>query len=135
MNADDPRARWHQIDSSDLRALTEETYVPGLLNPMSTNALPNQLQAMPGVVSYVASRYQTPVPLAKNLTAGAEMAVVRTDGAIAKAYNYIVATSSDGRVFFNGPHYNFPHHHFASNSPVPVESLFSHVPLAGKTKP
>lgn len=135
MNADDPRAKWHPIDQNALRALTEGTSAPGLIYPVATNALPAQLQAMPGAVSYFVSSYQAPMPLANNATAGAEMAIIRTDSDTAKAYNYIVATSSDGRVLFNGPHYNFQNHHFASSSPVPVESLFGHIPMARNTKP
>ena len=90
---------------------------------------------MPGVVSFFASSYQTTAVLANNMTAGAEMAVVRTDGTLGKAYNHLVATSSDGVVYFNGPHYNFPQHHFASSAPVAVESLFGHVPLSSNSKP
>jgi hypothetical protein len=90
---------------------------------------------MPGLVSYFASNYQAPVVLANNMTAGAEMAVIRTDNALGKAYNYLVATSNNGVVYFNGPHKNFPEHYFASSAPIAVESLFGHVPISNKSKP
>jgi hypothetical protein len=135
LNADDPRAKWHPMDSSALQALTSPTSAPGIIYPVGTNALPNNLLQMPGVVSYFASNYQTPVVLANNMTAGAEMAVVRIDDTLGKAYNYLVASSNNGAVYFNGPHYNFPEHHFASSAPVAVESLFGHVPISSKPKP
>lgn len=134
MNADDPRAKWHLLDSTALQALTQGSATPGLVYPIGTNAVPAQVQSMPGVIAFFASSYATPMPMANAATAGAELAVVRSEGALRKAYNYIVATSSDGRVYFNGPHYHFPQHHFASSSPVPVESLFGHVPLSSKPK-
>jgi hypothetical protein len=136
LNADDPRAKWHPIDSSALHALTNSTSAPGVIYPVGTNALPNNIQQMQDVVSYFASNYQTPVVLANNMTAGAEMAVIRTDGTLGKAYNYLVATSNNGMVYFNGPHKNFPEHHFASSTPVTVESLFGHAPIIdNKPKP
>ncbi len=134
MNIDDPRAKWHQLDPAALRALTEPSANPGVVYPVGTNALPVQIRQMPGVVAFFASSHITPTPMANSATAGAEFVVVRSAGELHKAYNYVVATSSDGKVYFNGPHYNFPGHHFASTAPVPVEALFSHVPLSPKSK-
>ncbi len=73
-----------------------------------------------------------PVTLSSGLTAGGEMAVVRTNAGFAKAYNYVFATSSDGAVYFNGPHKNFAEHHFAAGSEMPIEKLFGHAPFTKK---
>ncbi len=133
MEADDPRAKWHELDQAALKALTDQTTTPGVIYPVPTSMLPASLRAMPGVVSCFASNYTSPTILANSVTVGSELAVVRTDGDIAKAYNFVVGTSSDQRVMFFGQHSGFPEHHFASTAPVPVQSLFGHV--AVKSKP
>ena len=79
------------------------------------------------------SSYAAPVPLTPGLSAGGEIALVRHDGDMAKAYNYVFATSSNGQVCFSGPHKDFPAHHFATSTSVPVESLFGHPFVKGKT--
>jgi hypothetical protein len=135
MKADDARAKWHPIDPAALQAITNCSATPGLVFPVGTNALPQQIQQMPGLVSYFVSSYQAPMVLANNLTAGGELAVVRTDGELGKAYNYVFATSSNGFVVYNGPHKCFPQHHFSSSAPVPVEQLFNHVSFTTKSKP
>ena len=84
---------------------------------------------MAGAVSYFASGYTTQVAIAAGITAGGEMAVVRTDGPISKAYNFVFATSSNGQVCFNGPYKNFQAHHFDARAAIPVESLFGHGPF------
>ena len=88
---------------------------------------------MEGVVSYYVSAYSAAIPMGGNTNLGGELAVVRTDGEMAKAYNYLFASSNDGRVYFNGPHYNFPQHHFASTAPVSVETLFGHISFSTKS--
>ncbi len=132
LNADDLRAKWHRIDPVALQAIANGSSAPGLVYPVGTNALPRQIQSMHGVVSYFISSYSLPATLQNGMTAGAEIAVVRTEGSIAKAYNYLVATSNNGMVYFNGPHKDFPLHHHVSTAPVSVESLFGHVGLMSK---
>ena len=102
---------------------------PGVVYPLGTTALPQPLQAMPGAVSYFVSGYTTGVPITPELTVGGEMVVVRTDGDVAKAYNFVLATSSNGQVCFNGPYKNFPGHHFDPGSAVTIASLFGHGPF------
>lgn len=87
---------------------------------------------MPGAVSYFVSAYPAPIPIGSNTLVGGELAVVRSDGDLAKAYNYVFASSGNGQVYFNGPFKNFPEHHFSSTSQVSVESLFGHVPKSTK---
>jgi hypothetical protein len=117
MNADDPKAKWHQIDQTALSHI-EQCYGSTGIHQVGTTALPAQIQKMEGLVSYFVSAYSAPIPMGSNTLLAGEMAVVRTDGDLAKAYNYVLASSNDGRVYFNGPHYNFPQHHFASTSSV-----------------
>jgi hypothetical protein len=132
MKADDPRAKWHPVDEAAAHSLVMSTSAPGMVYPLDAAALPSQIMQMPQVISYFVSNYAQPIPLANGATAGGQLAVVRVHGETAKAYNYIFATSTDGRVVFNGPHFNFPGHHFASTAPLPVESLFYPVPVTGK---
>jgi hypothetical protein len=88
---------------------------------------------MAGLVSYFVSAYSAPIPIGSNTLLAGEMAVVRTDGDLAKAYNYVLGSSNDGRVYFNGPHYNFSQHHFASTSSVAPENLFGHISFTNKS--
>jgi len=132
MNADDPKAKWHPIDQAALSNI-EQCYGSTGIHQIGTTALPSQIQKMDGVVSYYVSAYNTPIQIGSNTQLGGELAVVRTDGNLGKAYNYVYASSNDGGVYFNGPHYNFPQHHFASTAPVTPESLFGHISFTNKS--
>ena len=121
--------KWTVIDQPAVQKLTAATASPGVVYPLSTSALPSALQPIPGAVSYFVSGYTKQVHLTPGMTAGGEMVVVRTDGTSTKAYNFILATSSNGQVCFNGPHKNFPGHHFDPGVAVTVASLFGHGPV------
>ena len=84
---------------------------------------------MSGAVSYFVSGYTTQVAVAPGITAGGEIAVVRTDGPVSKAYNFVFAMSSNGQVYFNGPYKNFQGHHFDPGAAISVPSLFGHGPF------
>lgn len=132
--ADDPsKVKWHAIDSIVAKHLTDYTNTPGLVYPVAPTAIPHQLQKLRGTVDYYVSSYAMPIQLTPGIAAGGEIAVVRYDGDIAKAYNYIFATSSNAMVYFCGPHKGFPSHHWATSTSVSVESLFGHPFTKGKT--
>jgi len=123
--------KWNAIDQQALSHMRQFTTSPGI-HQLGTAAMPMQLQGMPGAVSYFVSAYSTPIPIGSNTLAGGEMAVVRIDGRTLKAYNYVLASSGDGLVYFNGPYKDFPSHHFSSSSQVAIESLFGHTPVSTK---
>ena len=123
------KKKWTPIDARTAEKLAGATSQPGVVFPLPASALPSNIQQMPGAVSYFVSAYTAPVSVAPGITAGGEMVVVRTEGDLAKAYNYVFATSSGGQVCFNGPYKHFDQHHFASSSAVPVGSLFGHTPI------
>jgi hypothetical protein len=125
--------KWTPVDLPVARNLTNETSTPGLVYPVGTNAVPPQIQLMPGAVSYFVSNYVQTVPLSDGVTAGGEIVNVRHDRDTAKAYNHVFATSSDGGVYFGGLYKGMPTHHFATSSPVAIESFFGN-PLT-KRKP
>ena len=132
--SDDPsKVKWNPVNSTTAKHLTDLTTTPGLVYPVASNAIPNQLKGIPGVVDYYVSSYARPVTLNQGVAAGGEIAVVRHDGDTAKAYNYLFATSSNGQVCYTGPHKDFTSHHFATSTAVPVESLFGHPLTKGKT--
>jgi hypothetical protein len=124
--------KWTPISPPAAEKLTQATSSPGVVFPVATNMLPAGLQAMPGAVSYFVSGYTSPMSLPKGLTAGGEMIVVRTEGDLGKAYNYLFATSNNGQVCFNGPHKHFEGHHFSATSAVNISELFGHHPLTKK---
>ena len=120
--------KWHPIDPSALSHMQQFSTSQGI-HHIGTTAMPAQLHAMPGALSYFVSAYTTPIPSGNNTMAGGELAVVRNDSGTLKAYNYVFASSGDGRVYFNGPYKDFPSHHFASSSPVPIECLSGNTPV------
>ena len=121
--------KWHTMTEAAARALTTATNSPGVVYPMGTTALPEQMKLMPGVVSYYVSGYVTPQGLAQGLTVGGEMLVARTESATTKNYNYVFATSSDGNVYFAGPFKGFGHH-VTSGQSIAVNSLFGNTPFS-----
>ena len=127
MKNDEIFRKWHPIDQSALLELSKYTTSPGI-HQLGTTALPSQIQRMPGVASYFVSAYSSPINIGNNTIAGGELVVVRNDLGLWKAYNFVVASSEDGCLHFNGPHKNFPEHHFLSTSAVPLENLFGHIP-------
>ena len=123
--------KWHLVDKSALSHMQQFSTSPGI-NQLGTTAMPVQLQGIPSAVSYLVSAYAAPIPIGSNTIASSEMVIVRNDGGTLKAYNFALASSGDGRVYFNGPHKDFPSHHFSSSSQVPIESLFGNTPVSTK---
>ena len=126
--------KWHSMNEIAAQQLANATQTPNLLYPVQLplNLAPSNLQAMPGAVSYFASNFLCPVTSKNGLTIGGEVVIARTDANLIKNYNFMVATSNNGDIFYCGPFKNFPAHHIQSSSPVVVESLFAHSP-AGKS--
>jgi hypothetical protein len=126
--------KWHRMDELAARELANATQSPNVFYPVQLplSAAPTNFQAMPGAVSYFASNFLSAVASSQGVTIGGEIVLARTDADLVKAYNFMVATSSDGNVYFSGPYKDFPAHHIQSSSPVIVSSLFGHSP-AGKS--
>ena len=127
MSNEEMNLKWHPIDKAAFLELSKYTASPGI-HQLGTTALPLQIQPMSGAASYFVSAYSNPVNLGKYTIAGGELVVVRNDNGLWKAYNYIFASSGDGRVYFNGPYKNFPEHHFSTTASISLESLFGHFP-------
>lgn len=124
--------KWTPIDRGALSEISKCTVSPGI-HQLGTTTLPSPIQQMPGAAAYFVSAYSTPITMGSNTFAGGELAVVRAGQGLWKAYNYVFASSGDGRVYFNGPYKNFPEHHFSSTSQVSLESLFGHIPSSTKS--
>jgi hypothetical protein len=126
--------KWRPMDESAARKLTNVTLSPNVVYPVQlpVSAAPSNFRDMPGAVSYYASNFLSPV-LSKGVTVDGEFVVARTDGDLVKAYNYMMATSSNGSVYYSGPYKDFPAHHIQMSSPVIVSNLFGHSP-AGKSR-
>jgi hypothetical protein len=132
MSKDDLHRKWIPIDRCALSEMSKHMLSTGI-HQIGTSVLPHAIQKMPGITSYFVSAYSTPITVGSSDTlAHGEFAVVRNDQGVSKAYNYVFASSGDGRVYFNGPYKHFPEHHFTSTSQVSLESLFGHIP--GSTK-
>ena len=86
---------------------------------------------MPGAISYFVSAHAAPKVVAPTITVGGEMAVLRTEAGLRKAYNYVFATSSDGKRYFNGPYKHFAGHHVSADEPIVYfVPLFGHTPFS-----
>jgi hypothetical protein len=126
-----PDLKWHNIDPVAAHALTCATNSPGLVFPMGTNQLPQQLHQMPGVTSYYVSGYTSGVPLPQGVTVGGEMVVARFDNGLTKNYQFVFGTSSNGQVCYAGPFKGFGHH-VSSGQSVAVNSLFGNTPFSNQ---
>jgi hypothetical protein len=122
------KLRWSTVDPVAANHLTLATNSHGVIYPIASTALPQQLQKMVGVSSYYVSGYLTPQTISSGLTIGGEMVVARSDGALTKNYNYVFASSIDGTVCFAGPFKGFGHH-VSSGQSVEVNSLFGQHPF------
>jgi hypothetical protein len=89
MTGDPGRSKWHQVEAAVAKRLTDGTPTPGVIYPIGSNSLPAQLAGLPGAVSFFASSYIQPALVARDMTAGAEVVVVRHQGDTAKAYNWM----------------------------------------------
>lgn len=125
----EPIAKWTQFDQAAAEKIAAATNTPGVVRAFPLSALPKGVAKMPGVVSYFVSAYTAPIVVAPTITAGGEMAVLRTNAGLRKAYNYVFATSSDGKQYFNGPYKDFPEHHVAAHEPVVYFVLFGNTPF------
>jgi len=133
MPFDPAQFKWQQINPIAAQALTAITSSPGVVYPIDSGSLPDQLKQMAGVGSYYASACTTGVPMPGGFTAGGELLVARTEGYTTKNYQYIFGTGSGGGLYYCGEFKNFPGHHVTSGQAVPIESLFGHTPISSKT--
>lgn len=125
------KPKWSTVDAAAASQLTFVTNSPGVVYPVVSTALPEQIQKMNGVSSYYVSGYVTPQVISNGLTIGGEMVVARSDAGLTKNYNFVFGTSSDGSVRFNGPYTGFGHH-VSSGQAVNVNSLFGQTPFSTK---
>jgi len=123
------KSRWTPINKEAVEKITAGSTSPGFVFPLPVADLPASIQPMPGVVSYYVSSYTAAISIGSGLSAGGELAVVRTDGNLNKAYNYIFASSSDGNVYFNGPYKDFAEHHSPKRKPVIYFTIFGNTPF------
>ncbi len=126
--------KWHTMDEAAAKTITDITKIPGKVFEMPISQAPINLQNMPGAVSLYASGDVNPQILQEGLTIGTEFIIIRTEGEIAKAYNFVMAKSSDDKIYFSGPYKKFPDHYFDPKSQIEIEKLFGHTPLAKRTE-
>ena len=125
------KPKWNTVDAAAALQLTLATNSPGVVYPVASTALPQQIQKMSGVSSYYVSGYIAPQVFSNGLTIGGEMVVARSDAGLTKNYNFVFATASDGSIRFNGPYTGFGHH-VSSGQTVNVNSLFGQTPFSNK---
>ena len=118
---------WNKADAAAAEKLTTLTNSPGLVYPINSALLPEQIKKMADVSSYYATGYtNVQVNSAVGLVAG-ELIVARSDGNLTKNYNFVFAVSPAGEVYFSGPYKGFDHH-VTSGQSVEVNSLFGQTP-------
>lgn len=130
--------RWVPIDKQAASELTAATASPGQVFPIGTNALPHQLQVIPGVSAYYVSASLLPHFVANGISIGGEMVIQRSDagsgGVTTKNYNAVFGTSTDGCVCF--AHIaNGINHHITSGQSAPIASLFTHPSFTNQKGP
>ena len=126
--------KWHSMDELAASALTAATASPNHVFQVPLSALPSGVQLMPGLLQAYVSHYITTQAAFGAVSAFGELAAVRTESELGKAYNFILGVSSDRNVYFAGPFKDFPAHHFQSSQAVPIAALFIGHPSRGGTK-
>jgi hypothetical protein len=89
---------------------------------------------LPGIYAAYIPGYLTASVSPENVSAIGELAAVRENGGIGKAYVWVFGISGNG-VFFNGPYKFFDGHHFPDTGSIPVEQLFGNVHPVAVIKP
>src|SRR6266849_5168904 len=79
-----PRIKWAPLDQLAAEKVADATNAPGVIWPFPVSALPKAVARMPRAVSYFVSAYTTPKVIARTITAGGEMVVLRTDAGLRK---------------------------------------------------
>jgi hypothetical protein len=79
-------------------------------------ALPANLQSIPGIVGFVGSSYENPLPGREVTTLGMVYAL-RTDGTTTKAYEFSYGINAGGTHVMGGNNFkSHPYHHVTSPS-------------------
>jgi len=91
-----------------------------------------------GVIGSLGGKFQTPVISSNGLTVGSELITPRTNahpihGTLTKAYAFMVGTSSDGGLNYNGPYKGSGTHYRYGRSTLEPQDFFGHTPV-GKIK-
>ena len=124
--------KWHAFDEAKTKAWNDAQR-PNVVFFPEFNSGTSGPTAMPGMVSCLGSNFSSPVVSSNGLTVGGEMVLVRTEGTLTKAYQYMVATSTDGSLHCSGPYKDSPVHHVHPGQQVVPEDFFGHTP-ASKSK-
>jgi len=117
---------WTHITNSEARQLTACTVTPGEVFSYETSALPQQLQALPGLYEAYVSGYCSTYKDVSNVDVLGEIVAARSDG-MGKGYAYFFGVSGT-EVCFAGPYKPRDGHYYSTTDPVPVEKLFGHSP-------
>jgi hypothetical protein len=125
---------WNPINLEAAQKLTELTTSPGKVYRIDISDAPENFKRMKDACSYFVSAYPKPI-MENGVTIGGEFIIGRMDGETLKNYPHCFASSSDGRVYFSKGNFHYPGHHIQSSTPVKVEEMFEHGPLAERTKP
>ncbi|MFH1276825.1 MAG: hypothetical protein ABIK65_00370 [Candidatus Eisenbacteria bacterium] len=118
------RKKWHRVRKAEGEVLTAACSPAGVIQVLGTSSLPSQLHEIPGLVTAFVSADMTTFPARAESSVVGEMVAVRYDGSTAKAYSYLLATTSGGGFFYAGPYKDMRSHHFTAGGPVGVEVLF-----------
>jgi hypothetical protein len=118
------QTKWTKVNGETIDHLAQATSARGSIFSLAVTAIPRALQKMPGAVSCFFSAYSAPIASGLSVTVTGELAVVRADRDLLKAYIYFVAASNDSEVCFTGPYKDFKQHHIASSTPVDITDFF-----------
>ncbi|MCK4349180.1 MAG: hypothetical protein KAW47_11255 [Thermoplasmatales archaeon] len=128
MKKDTFRTEWHPITEEEALEITNCTDNPGYVYEYPTDKIPPSLKVMPGITGTYVSGCPDPFALENgNLVIG-EFVITREESGIGKGYNFLLAQTTDGVYVYNGPYKYFDNHHYSTEYPIPVQSLFGNIP-------
>ena len=126
------RTKWHQFDEARAKALADAQQPDQIYRLSTDGCTPTGMMGHPGFCYLIGSNFSAQVS-SNGMDIGGELIAVCTSGTLTKVYPYDFGTSSDGSLYFRGPHKYFSMHHIHPGQPFSNSDLFGHTPVARAT--
>ena len=94
--------KWNECDLNTAENLIKATTTPGQVFPLEISSLPSGIQRMPGLKEAYISGFVDAKAVGPDFSGYAEFTAIRYEGTTGKGYNFGLAVSGDGTVYFSG---------------------------------
>jgi len=131
--------KWLQFDAMRTEAWKSAERASTIFYPEFGNRNACWPPTMPGVIGYLGTKFDVAAVSSNGLTIAGELVVLRTDlhpiyGNVTKAYAFMIGTSSDGGLHYNGPHKDPDTHYRCGRSTSEPQDFLGHTPVGKMQK-